>query len=215
MENQSLILMGMPLGEMQTNGYILGNTETKEAYVFDPGDEAHAVLDAIKEKGLVLRGIILTHGHFDHILGVDELKKQAGGELPVYANIEEKPVFENDQYSLCSMVGQKHEFMPDHYVSDGEKLNLCGTTISCIHTPGHTCGGMCYYIAEKNWLIAGDTLFQGSIGRTDFPTGSFQELSDAIKEKIYTLPDDTKVFPGHGPSTTIGDEKMHNMFVHL
>jgi glyoxylase-like metal-dependent hydrolase (beta-lactamase superfamily II) len=113
------------------------------------------------------------------------------------------------------MVGANFSFMPDHYLQDGEILELCGSNVKCIKTPGHTCGGMCYYIEDKYWLIAGDTLFQGSIGRTDFPTGSYGELSASIKEKIYTLPDWTKVFPGHGESTTVGEEKVSNMFVHL
>ena len=215
MYKDNLMLMTMPLGEMGTNCYVLGNSETKEAYVFDPGAEPEAVLRLLQQEELKLCGVILTHGHFDHILAVDELIAEVGEDLPVYANIEEKPVFENSSYSLCSMVGASSMFVPNHFVKDGDVLEICGTKVKCIHTPGHTCGGMCYYVEYKGWLIAGDTLFQGSIGRTDFPTGSYKVLSESIKTKIYTLPDYVTVFPGHGPSTTVGEEKTSNMFVHL
>jgi glyoxylase-like metal-dependent hydrolase (beta-lactamase superfamily II) len=213
--NDQLIMLTMPLGGMQTNCYVLGNTETKDAYVFDPGADADSVFHMLEKENLNLKGIVLTHGHFDHILAVDEILERAGGPIPVYACEEEKEVFENSEYNLCSMVGQTFDFMPDHYLKDGDILELCGSKVKCIHTPGHTCGGMCFYIEDKYWLIAGDTLFQSSIGRTDFPTGSYGELSTSIKEKIYTLPDWTKVFPGHGESTTVGEEKVSNMFVHL
>ena len=199
----------MPLGEMETNCYVLGNSETKEAYVFDPGAEPEAVLRLLQQERLEFSGIILTHGHFDHILAVDELVAEVGPQLPIYAGEEEKEVFQNGNYTLCYMVGQTS------LLKDGDILEICGTKVKCLHTPGHTCGGMSYYIADKSWLIAGDTLFQGSIGRTDFPTGSYQVLADSIKKKIYTLPDYTIVFPGHGPSTTVGEEKVCNMFVHL
>lgn len=205
----------MPLGEMQTNGYVLGDTNTKEAYVFDPGAEPDVIYRMLEKEGLKLSGIFLTHGHFDHILAVDALLEREGKDLPIYANIAEKEIFENANYNLCSMVGQTFSFMPNHYLKDGDIVEVCNTKIKCLHTPGHTSGGMCYYIEDKFWLIAGDTLFQGSIGRTDFPTGSFRELNQSIREKIYTLPDWTTVFPGHGPSTTVGDEKVQNMFVHL
>lgn len=213
--NMNLVILSMPLGEMQTNCYVLGDTKTKEAYVFDPGAEPNTVFRMLEKEQFTLSGIFLTHGHFDHILAVDALLEKAGRHLPVYANEKEKVVFENESYNLCSMVGQTFSFMPDHYLTDGDMIEICGTKIKCLHTPGHTCGGMCYYIEDKFWLIAGDTLFQGSIGRTDFPTGSFQQLNQSIRKKIYTLPDWTKVFPGHGPSTTVGDEKVQNMFVHL
>ncbi len=213
--NNQLIIMMMPLGQMQTNCYVLGNTETKDAYVFDPGADPDSVFRMLEKENLNLKGIFLTHGHFDHILAVDAILERAGMDLPIYANRKEKEVFENSSYNLCSMVGQTFRFMPDHYLDDGDVLDLCGSKVTCLHTPGHTCGGMCFYIEDKYWLIAGDTLFQGSIGRTDFPTGSYAQLSKSIKEKIYTLPDWTKVFPGHGESTTVGEEKVSNMFVHL
>lgn len=213
--NDNLMILTMPLGEMETNCYVLGNSETKEAYVFDPGAEPEAVLRLLQQEGLEFSGIILTHGHFDHILAVDELVAEVGPQFPIYAGEEEKEVFQNGNYNLCSMVGQTSLFMPNHFLKDGDILEICGTKVKCLHTPGHTCGGMSYYIADKSWLIAGDTLFQGSIGRTDFPTGSYQVLADSIKKKIYTLPDYTIVFPGHGPSTTVGEEKVCNMFVHL
>lgn len=213
--NNQLIIMMMPLGQMQTNCYVLGNTETKDAYVFDPGADPDSVFRMLEKENLNLKGIFLTHGHFDHILAVDAILERAGMDLPIYANRKEKEVFENGSYNLCSMVGQTFRFMPDHYLDDGDVLDLCGSKVTCLHTPGHTCGGMCFYIEDRYWLIAGDTLFQGSIGRTDFPTGSYAQLSKSIKEKIYTLPDWTKVFPGHGESTTVGEEKVSNMFVHL
>lgn len=210
--NLNLELTTMPLGGMGTNCYILSDSASGDAYVFDPGDEADYLLRYLDQKGLKLCGIILTHGHFDHILAVDDLLKAVPG-IPVYANKEEKVVFENRSYNLCGMVGGKFNFMPTNYVEDGEILEILGTKVKCLHTPGHTCGGMCYFIEDKWWLIAGDTLFQASIGRTDFPTGSFKVLAASIREKIYTLPDWVKVFPGHGPATTVEEEKHTNMFV--
>lgn len=213
--NDDLILMALPLGNMQTNCYVLGNTKTNEAYVFDPGAEPDQVFHMLEKENLTLCGIILTHGHFDHILAVDDILKRVDRQIPIYACEEEKIVFKKEEINLCGMVGESFSFKPTHYLKDGEILEICGTKVKCLHTPGHTCGGMCYYIEDKYWLIAGDTLFEGSIGRTDFPTGSYEELSKAIKEKIYTLPDWTKVFPGHGQQTTVGEEKVSNMFVHL
>ncbi len=210
--NLNLELMCMPLGNMGTNCYILSDKASGDAYVFDPGEEAEYLLSVLDKKGLKLCGIILTHSHFDHIMAVDDILAKVPG-IPVYANKAEEPAFESDRINLCSMVGQRFAFRPTHYVEDGQMLEILNTKVRCIHTPGHTCGGMCYFIEDKWWLIAGDTLFQGSIGRTDFPTGSFKELSASIREKIYTLPDWVKVFPGHGPATTVEEEKASNMFV--
>ena len=156
------------------------------------------------------QAIFLTHGHFDHIGAVKELKDTF--RVPVYASKEEnEQVLGKLDVNLSAMFGMPMTLQADRVLRDGEKVEIIGTTLTCILTPGHTAGGMCYYSEELQSVIAGDTLFCGSVGRTDFPTGNGAVLLNSIHEKLFTLPDETKVFPGHMDSTTIGWEKETNM----
>lgn len=200
------------LGSMGTNCYILVNHDTLECVLFDPGDQANVLKEALDENGFVPKAIILTHGHFDHIGAVKEI--QDAYQIPLYCSKEE-----NDEIlgklsgNMSTMIGQPVTLQADEFVRDGQALEIIGTTLQCIATPGHTIGGMCFYNEQLKSVIVGDTLFAGSVGRTDFPTGSTSQLMNSIVEKLYVLPDDTKVFPGHMDSTTIGYEKKTNMMV--
>lgn len=198
------------LGDMGTNCYIMVNHDTNECIVFDPAAEAEVLKEIFSDPKFKLQAIFLTHGHFDHIGAVKELKDTF--HVPVYASKEEnEQVLGKLEANLSAMFGNPVTLQADEVLKDGEKIDIIGTTLTCILTPGHTAGGMCYYSEELQSLIAGDTLFCGSVGRTDFPTGNGQVLLNSIHEKLFTLPDETKVFPGHMDSTTIVWEKENNM----
>ncbi len=198
------------LGSLGTNCYILVNHDTGECVVFDPGDEAEVLKEIFHSPAFQLQAIFLTHGHYDHIGAVKELKDTF--HVPVYASKEEnEQVLSKVEVNLSAAFGRSISLKADEVLRDGQKLDILGTTITCILTPGHTAGGMCFYIEELQSLIAGDTLFCESVGRTDFPTGNGAVLLNSIHEKLFTLPDETKVFPGHNDSTTIGWEKENNM----
>lgn len=198
------------LGDLGTNCYIIVNHDTNECIVFDPAAEPEVLKEIFSDPGFKLQAIFLTHGHYDHIGAVKELRDTF--QVPVYASKEEnEQVLGKLQVNLSAMFGEPVTLQADEVLRDGQKVEMIGTTFTCILTPGHTAGGMCYYNEELQSVIAGDTLFCGSVGRTDFPTGNGTVLLNSIHEKLFTLPDETKVFPGHMDSTTIAWEKEHNM----
>ena len=198
------------LGYMGTNCYILVNHDIGECVVFDPGDDSEALIEIFQSSAFKLQAIFLTHGHFDHIGAVKALKDTF--RVPVYASREEnEQVLAKVEVNMTSSFGAAYALQADELLRDGETVEMIGTTITCILTPGHTAGGMCFYIADLQSLIAGDTLFCESVGRSDFPTGNAAVLIRSIHEKLFTLPDETKVFPGHMDTTTIAWEKEHNM----
>lgn len=202
----------MVLGPVATNCYILYNDESKEAVLIDPADRFEIIKKFIDEESLKLKAVLLTHGHFDHIGAVKEICGSYNVEL--YAHESEKEVLENPRYNLSEAMGAEQlSLTPDKELVDGQIIELIGLLIKVIHTPGHTPGGVCYYISSENILFSGDSLFACSIGRTDFPGGSSSDLIRAVREKLFTLPDGTKVFPGHGEQTSISYEKLHNPFV--
>lgn len=210
MSEAKLQITRLEVGPVRTNCYLVCNEETKEVIIFDPGENGVQISNHIKENGWTLKAILLTHGHFDHISAVDELRKAF--QVPVYAHEAEKEVLENPNYN-CSLVfgSPQVSITADEYVRDGQILSMVGCEITVIYTPGHTVGGCCYYFKEQHILISGDTLFHTTIGRTDLPTGSYASLATSVKEKLFVLPDDTKVLPGHESTTTIGFEKQYNM----
>ena len=196
------------LGSIGTNCYIVTNEETKECFAVDMAECPQEYVNYIKINGLEMKALFLTHGHFDHIMGIDDFLKAF--PVPVYAGEDELPVIEDDRLNVSCMYGPKYAFHGAQPVRDGQVIECAGIEVDVLHTPGHTPGGCCYYIASEHVLISGDTLFQQSIGRTDFPGGSMSDLVRAVKEKLMILPEDTVVYPGHMGTTTIADEKRMN-----
>lgn len=201
----------MVVGAVQTNCYFLQNTDTNEVVVVDPGAKGERIYEEMTNRGYTIKGILLTHGHFDHVMGADAIRKAAS--VKVYLGEEDSKLIENAELNVSAMFGTPYSTKADILVKDGEELELAGIRMKVIHTPGHTAGGVCYYLEEEKILVCGDTLFAESVGRTDFPTSSASALITAIREKLFTLPDEVYVYPGHGPTTTIGHEKENNPFV--
>ena len=200
------------IGPVGTNCYIVRNEDTDECFVTDPAACPPELVGHIRKEGLNVKAVLLTHGHFDHIMGLDDFLKEF--PVPVYAFSEEKPLLESAELnSSLGMFGSPYTFSGAEYVSDGQILHIARFEIRVIHTPGHTAGGCCYYIPAENVLISGDTLFRASVGRTDLPTGSMGDLVRSVREKLFVLPEETKVYPGHMEETTIGYEKKYNPFV--
>ena len=209
-ENILMIIKNIVVGPLEVNCYILGCEDTKEAAIIDPGDNADEIISNIEKEGLNPKFIINTHAHFDHIGGVKVIQDHFKidfilheGDLFLVENASEQ----------ATAFGLKPISKPEvnKNVTNGEKVNLGDKSITVIHTPGHSPGGVCYY--SGNNVFVGDTLFAGSIGRTDLPGGSYDTLINSIKENLFPLGDSTIVYPGHGPSTTIGNEKEHNPFL--
>lgn len=199
------------LGICQTNCYFVYQEGEKDVIFFDPADKGDYIYEALKEKGFQVAGILLTHGHFDHIWGTNKLRELSGA--PIYAYEEEKVLCEDAAVNVSEQVGRPYTVIPDRYLKDNEEITIAGMTCRLLATPGHTVGSCCYYFAEEGILIAGDTLFQDSVGRTDLATGSMGALVRSVKEKLFVLPEETKVYPGHGEATTIGHEKKYNPFL--
>ena len=200
------------VGVWMVNCWFLVNEDTKEALVFDPGDEAERILDYVNQKGWKVSAILLTLGHSDPIAAGHVLRpkrKEAG-----VADDAARAVLLDMRLNMSdTMTSGGVTVEPDKLLHDGQDLTLSGIQLKVIHTPGHTPGGCCFYCEEAGCLFAGDTLFQGSVGRSDFPGGSMGNLIRSIKEKLFVLPDTTTVYPGHGGETTIAYEKAHNPFV--
>lgn len=201
----------MILGVCQTNCYFVYKDGSKEVIFFDPADNGDHIYETLKEKGFSIAGILLTHGHFDHIWGSKRLRELSGARI--YAYEEEKALCEDAVKNVSEQAGRAYTVEPDVYLKDGEAVGIAGMTCRLIATPGHTIGSCCYYFEEDGMLISGDTLFQESVGRTDFPTGSMSAIVHSIKEKLFSLPEETKVYPGHGEVTDIAMEKRYNPFV--
>lgn len=195
----------------QTNCYFVYQEGSGQVIVFDPADKGDYIFNGLKGKGFTVDAILLTHGHFDHIWGVEQLKELSGAK--VYAYEGEKELCENASLNVSKGAGRACTVKADEYVKDGEEITAAGISCRLIATPGHTAGSCCYYFEDDKMLISGDTLFQESVGRTDLPTGSMSTLVRSVKEKLLPLPEEVKVYPGHGESTTIGYEKMYNPFL--
>ena len=202
------------VGMVQTNFYFLDLEGEKETIVFDPADYGKEIYDELTRQGLEIKAIFLTHGHFDHIMGVKALKEACGA--PVYASALEKDLLTDPYLNTSAQYGRSCVVEPDHWLIDGETVTAAGITLRMISTPGHTEGSCCYYIEETGGdpiLLSGDTLFENSVGRTDLPTGDMHDIVESIRTKLYKLPDNTQVYTGHGGSTTIEHEKKYNYFV--
>lgn len=207
---QNLKIGRIVLGSCQTNCYFVYKEGGKEVIVFDPADQGSYLYEKLTGNGFLVAGIILTHGHFDHILGCMGLKKLSGAK--VYAYEAEKALCEDAFVNVSAQTGRSATVDVDEYVKDNDEIMLAGMKCRVLATPGHTVGSSCYYFEEEKLLISGDTLFLESVGRTDLPTGSMAKLNRSIKEKLAPLPDDVQVYPGHGDSTDIGHERKYNPF---
>lgn len=204
--------VSLTVGELAANCWFLVKEDTKEALVFDPGDEAERIKAYADREGWQIRYLLLTHGHADHMGGAGKLKELTGA--PLYALREEEALLQDGVKNLSPFIQHRAiTLTADALLQDGQELSLCGIRLKVYHTPGHTPGGCCYYCEEAGCVFSGDTLFQGSVGRSDFPGGSMSELVRSVKEKLFLLPDETKVHTGHGADTTIGYEKKYNPFL--
>jgi len=209
-----MILDTFPTGPLQSNCTILGDEESGEAIVVDPGDEAERIHQRLIKHGLKLKQILLTHAHLDHVGGAFNLKKMTGA--PIYMNENDQPLLDTVK-EQARWLGMKAPEIapPDESLFDGRMVGLERYPAQVLCTPGHTQGGVCFYIASLKLLIAGDTLFAGGIGRTDLAGGDYSQIVHSIQSRLFTLPEDTKVITGHGPSTTIGYERRSNPYVRL
>ncbi len=198
----------MVLGMVGTNCYFVYDDETKETIVIDPAK--NGLYDKLSENGLKVVAILLTHGHFDHIMGCNELREKSLARL--YALEPEKELCINSYLNASDQIGRPYTTEPDILLTDKEEFSVAGIDIKVFATPGHTIGSCCYYIESEKWLFAGDTLFCGSIGRSDLPTGSGEQIMDSVHMLVETFDPDVKVYPGHGDATTIGEEKEYNPF---
>ena len=198
-------------GIISTNCYLVINEDTKQAVVIDPAACPSYLMSHIKSEGLKVEAILLTHGHFDHIMGIDGFLSEF--DVPVYVHEDDADAMEDPALNQFSTYTSGYTFGKAQYLRDRQTLELAGYTFQVIHTPGHTKGGCCYYVASEDVLFSGDTLFQNSVGRTDFVNSSTSDLVHSVREKLFLLPDDTMVYPGHMGETKIGHEKKYNPYV--
>ena len=205
-------ITNLPSGALQANTYLAVDEKTYEGFIVDPGGYNKVLTKEVRDNDVNIKYIILTHGHSDHICGVNEHKAEFP-DAKIVAYKDEEAMLENPNLNQSPGFGVPYSTKADILVSDGDELKVGDVTLKFIHTPGHTEGGMCIYVKEAKALFSGDTLFRQSIGRTDFPGGSYKEIMDSIRKKLFLLPDDTNVFPGHMGMTSIGFEKENNPFV--
>lgn len=198
-------------GILSTNCYVAWNEQTKEAVIVDPAAYSKKLAEFLREEGLKPQAVLLTHGHFDHIMGLDALLEEY--PVPAYVHEAEKGLIADPKTNLSLTYTNGYVFEDATYVTDGQKITAAGVTFEVLFTPGHTSGGCCYYAETENMLFSGDTLFRCSVGRSDLPTGDETTLIRSIKEKLLVLPENTVVYPGHMAATTIQTEKTANPFL--
>lgn len=208
-----MILKTLEVGPFASNCYIVASEKTKEAMVIDPGDEAEAILDTVKKLGLKVKLIVITHGHVDHVSALGQVKEATGAPVAIHG--DDAAILRGSGQMLTMMLGVKSDAppAPDRLLKDGDVIKVGELSFKVAHTPGHSPGGIC--LIGEGVAFTGDSLFNYGIGRTDFPGSSYEELMQSIRTSLLTLPDDTVVLPGHGPETTIGDERRGNPFLRV
>ena len=207
-----MVIETFPVGPLQCNCSILGDEEAREAIVIDPGDDISRIHNRLTELGLKLRQILITHAHIDHVGGALKLKRLTGA--PILMNEDDLTMLGiMDVQAGWLGIPTPEVASPDAALTDGLKVGLDRYPAQVLHTPGHTQGSVCLHFAPLKMVFAGDTLFAGSIGRTDLPGGNSRQILDSIRTNLLTLPDETRVIPGHGPNTTIGQERETNPFL--
>ena len=205
-----MLIHSMTVGPIQANCYVLGCEETQEAVVIDPGGEADRILRSLEESKLALKYILNTHGHFDHVAA--NRRMQEATSAPILIHSLDAPMLENLAASAATWgLSAENSPPPERLLSEGDTIAFGKFALNVIHTPGHTPGGVSFH--SDNMVFVGDTLFAGSVGRTDFPGGNAATLKDSIQQKLFTLGDEVTVYPGHMGTTTIGQERRHNPFV--
>jgi len=205
-----MFLKHLQVGPLETNCYIIADEKSRIAAIIDPGDNANEIINAVQEAKLKIKYIFLTHGHCDHIAALKEVKEATDAKIVIHE--QDAHMLSSAESNLSFLLGEEFtQPLPDIKLTDNKEFKIGDLVLNIIHTPGHTSGGIS--IQVDNLVFTGDTLFAGSIGRTDFPGGSYDKLIRSIKEKLLTLPDDTKIYPGHGEPSTIGYEKMRNPFL--
>ena len=202
-----IMIRSVTVSECYTNCYICMNKDTKEGFIVDPGDDELKISVNVSRLEMIPKAILLTHGHFDHIGAVNQLKERYN--IPVIVGAKEEKVLTDSRMNLSSMFGEPVKVNGDKFLEDGENFQVAGFDIQYILTPGHTPGSGCFYIEEEQVLFSGDTLFQASRGRTDFPGGSESDIIKSIKNKLLDLPGETEVYPGHMNITNIDSEKVY------
>jgi len=202
----------LPVGPLQCNCSIIGDETSREAMVIDPGDDIADILAVIQKHNLNVKQIVIPHAHIDHVGGATKLRAATGA--PILLNLKDSALLKmlDMQAAWIGMPSPGHVDI-DHSIGELDKVQAGPLVAQVMHTPGHTEGSVCLYFPAQQKLIAGDTLFAGSIGRTDLPGGSFEKIISSLHEKVLSLPDDTVVIPGHGPLTTIGEERENNPFL--
>ena len=206
----------LTVGMLQEHAYFFINDKTKHGFLIDPGAEAEKILSVIREKQFVIEKILLTHGHFDHIGAVQKIRETLG--CPVIIHEEGKQYLQDASWNLSNLYEEGYTLSADEYLIHGDTLSLEDDeemVLQVIHVPGHTSDGAAYYSAQAGVAFVGDTIFNGAVGRCDHPGGNMNRLLASIKAQIFTLPDSTVLFPGHGPSTTVQHEKASNPYFNL